>query len=309
MPDIEYEGFLQTDAAINPGNSGGPLINTRGEVIGINTAIATDTGAYSGIGFAIPSSTVSHIVETLKAGKKVVRGYLGVSIDTLDTQELESYGLKDAAGVLVSRVFDGPGKKGGIRPDDIILAINDRPTHSSEDLQRQIASFRPNTEIDVTVWRNEEERHLKITIEAQPSNFKTRISFSDRIRGRNDTDEGAERDDDDSALEDKDAEPATMRRFRDFGFEAETVSPKLKKEFEIDPEIQTGAVVTDVDPTGFAYDAGLRLGFVITRVQGKRIRNVGQLEQALEQRRDASSVRVWVQFPKYARRAVFLRKK
>lgn len=304
VPDIEYEGFLQTDAPINPGNSGGPLINTRGEVIGITTAIATESGGNQGVGFAIPSSIVSEIIDTLKSGEKVVRSYLNIVITTVDPQEAETYGLRNTAGVLVNGVKDGPGMKGGIKLGDIILAINDVPMHSSEELQQYVASIRPDTEIDVTVWRNKKERHLKVTVEEQPSNFSTRVGLWSPNRNRNDDDTG-----EGDRPEEEDVRPANGHHFGDFGFDVETVSPQLAGRYDLDPEIQTGAVVTDVDPVGFAYDAGLRPGFVITRVQDKRIRNVRQLEQALESLRDASSVRVWVQIQEDTGRAIFLRRK
>src|SRR5262249_43263065 len=122
VEDIEYEGFLQTDAPINPGNSGGPLINTRGEVVGINTAIATESGGNQGVGFSIPSNTVKRVAEMLKSGKGVVRGYLGVGIGPLSLDVASTYGLSHPAVLITGVLKGGPADRGGLKINDIVTA-------------------------------------------------------------------------------------------------------------------------------------------------------------------------------------------
>ncbi len=292
--DIEYEGFLQTDAPINPGNSGGPLINTRGEVIGINTAIATESGGHQGVGFAIPSNTVTSVLDALKAGRKVVRGFLGVSIWSVNPELAESYGLDRPTGALVRGLLEGgPAEKSGLRQGDIILGLNARPVESNEDLQLKIAGVRPGAEVDLTVWRERQEKHIKVMIEAQPTGFSTRASADDIERFR----KGPEDADPDDDIE-SDSSPADDETFDRLGLEIETVSPRLARRFQIDESIQTGAIVTKVDPTSSAYDKDLHRGCVITRANGKRITNVAQLKQAFTRSALRKGVRLWVKPPR-----------
>ena len=307
IPDIDYQGFLQTDAPINPGNSGGPLINTRGEVIGINTAIATESGGHQGVGFAIPSNTVTRITEILKGGKKVVRGYLGTFIRTLDPQTAESYGLPTAGGVIVTGIRAGPAKSGGVREQDIITAINGRPTHTSEDLQGIIAFVEPDTEVDLTIWRDGKEKHLKVRVGLQPKDFSTRVGDS-RPRRRRDTDDTNDKNDKNDRDQDR-AEPAGHNPFSKYGFEAESLSPQLRRRLGVDREIRSGVVVTDVEPTSQVYDDGLRAGHVITLAQGARVHNADQLLQAIEQRSDSRTVRIWVKASSEAGFPIMLRLK
>ena len=150
-----FDNFLQTDASINPGNSGGPLINMAGEVIGINTAIVASG---QGIGFAIPSNLASRIVEELKSGKKISRGWLGVTIQDVDENAAKALGLKDAQGALIGSVLpDEPAAKAGLKAGDIIVRVGRDDIRNSTELLRSVADLKPGTDVKITVLRNGKE--------------------------------------------------------------------------------------------------------------------------------------------------------
>jgi serine protease Do len=160
----DYEDFIQTDAAINPGNSGGPLINIRGELVGINTAIFSTSGGYQGIGFAIPSNMVKVIMDSLIKYQKVVRGWLGVSIQTVSEELAKEFKLKSRAGALVSDVMeDSPAEKGGIKRGDIIVEFEGKEIEDSLSLRNTVASTGPGTKAKVIVIRD--GKKVKLTIE------------------------------------------------------------------------------------------------------------------------------------------------
>jgi serine protease Do len=148
----DYEDFIQTDAAINPGNSGGALVNLRGELVGINTAIASKSGGYAGIGFAIPSNMAKPIMEQLVSEGKVVRGYLGVNIATVTPALAKEHKLAASRGALVADVqVDGPAAKAGLAEGDVITALNGSSIRSSDVLRNTIAMMRPGTTVDLEV--------------------------------------------------------------------------------------------------------------------------------------------------------------
>jgi serine protease Do len=150
----EYEDFIQTDAAINPGNSGGALVNLRGELIGINTAIASRSGGYQGIGFAIPTNMAKPIMEQLMKDGKVSRGYLGVGIATMSPSVQSEYGLPTDHGVLVASVEDGsPAEKAGLSAGDIITAINGAEVKTDDALRKTIANIKPGSQVQLDVVR------------------------------------------------------------------------------------------------------------------------------------------------------------
>lgn len=159
------ENFIQTDAAINPGNSGGPLVNLKGEIIGINTAIATESGYNQGYGFAIPINIAKEIMEDLIYQGRVVRGYLGISMQDIDEIKARALGLKKPVGVFVDSVLkDGPGVKGGLDEKDVILKIDNKPVNSANVVQSIIAKKNPGDEIDITVLRKSKKLTLTIVL-------------------------------------------------------------------------------------------------------------------------------------------------
>jgi serine protease Do len=287
--DIDYKNWLQTDAPVNPGNSGGPLINSRGEVIGINVAIATESGGHQGVAFAIPANTVTRIAGLLKTGQRIVRGYLGVQFKAVGDAEASAYGLPGPGGVLIDVIRDdSPAAGSGLRQEDIVLAINDRPVRTGEQLQEYIASTRPDSEVELTVWRARTRHKLTVTVGAQPEGFTTTLRSGFR-RGLPDE----EQDEEDAA---RPEELTVTGRFGGFGFDARTLTAPLIRQYdlELDPARREGVVVTRIDPASEAYDAGLQTGSVIIRADDQPVRNVDDLARILTEEAVARGVRLRV---------------
>lgn len=178
---LEYEDFIQTDAAINPGNSGGPLVNLRGEVIGMNTAIATRTGAYNGIGFAIPVNRIRKLLPLLMRGEEIVRGYLGVIMSEVrqDRALAERLGWHEPWGILVTAVLpDSPAERSGLRALDILLEAEGRRIRSSGHLQDLVAASPPGTTVRFAALRAGTRITLPVRVGRQPEDFHTRMSGS-----------------------------------------------------------------------------------------------------------------------------------
>jgi serine protease Do len=164
-----YDEFIQTDASINPGNSGGPLLNMKGEVIGINTAIISgNTGGNVGIGFAIPINMAANIMKDLREHGKVTRGWLGVMIQNLTPDLAESFSLKTTHGALVSDVLpNGPAFKGGLQRGDVIVKFSDQVVEDVSELPRLVATVPPGETVNVVILRDGKEQTVRITIDAQ----------------------------------------------------------------------------------------------------------------------------------------------
>ncbi|HTB21169.1 MAG TPA: Do family serine endopeptidase [bacterium] len=248
--DGPYDDFLQTDAPINPGNSGGPLVDLSGAVIGINTAISTQSGGSEGVGFAIPSNLARQIYRELVAKGKVVRGWLGVSIQDLDASLAARFGLaKDAQGVLVADVMDqGPAKDAGLESGDVILAIDGKTVEGVSELQREVAAAPVGGEVQLKVWRDARARLIKVKV-------------GDMGRFDNDSDEGQ------AAADDSASTPR-------LGLQVRALA---------DDEVQqndgeAGVVVTQVDAGSPAEDAGIQAGDVIVELGRSHVASPGQLE-------------------------------
>ncbi|MDX1640082.1 MAG: trypsin-like peptidase domain-containing protein [Balneolaceae bacterium] len=163
--DYRIESFIQTDAAINRGNSGGALVNTSGELIGINTAIATQSGSYQGYGFAVPSNLALKIARDIIEFGEAKRGLMGVQIQTVDAQMAERIGLDEIRGVMISGVVGTPAEEAGLKPDDVILAVNGEDVNESNLLQERVAMFRPEDEVTLTIWRSGETFQRVLTLQ------------------------------------------------------------------------------------------------------------------------------------------------
>ena len=160
-----YQDFLQTDAATNPGNSGGPLLNLKGEVIGVNAAIATESGGFEGIGFAIPSNMAMHVAKSLIAHGKVERGWIGVTVQDIEQETANSLGIKSRKGALVVEVIrGGPAEKAGIKKNDIVLFYDGREIEDSEDLRNKVASTNPGSSVKVRILRNGKEEEVTLNV-------------------------------------------------------------------------------------------------------------------------------------------------
>ena len=160
---VDYEDFIQTDAAINPGNSGGPLVNIEGEIIGINTAIASRSGGYQGIGFAIPSNSAKLIMDELMKSGTVRRGLLGVRIQDVTEALAKSYGLQDVTGAVVSVVEPGSSaEKAGVKKDDVIVKFNGQPVGGAAELKNMVGGQRPDSTVKLTIFRNKKTVDLSV---------------------------------------------------------------------------------------------------------------------------------------------------
>ncbi len=325
--DIDYKNWIQTDAPINPGNSGGPLISARGEIVGINVAIATDSGGHQGVGFAIPSNTVRRIANMLKTGEKVVRGYLGVEIDPVDEQTASGYGLSEVAGVLIRRVGeDSPAARGGLKSEDIVLSIDGTPVRTREQLQQIIAETSPGSTVALKVWRKSREQTVRVTVMEQPRNFRTTISLNELNRQRGADSSGATRSgggessesesaDEPGAADDSGdgmnapaggdeapgadesreggASDSSRKRLESaWGFEGATLTPELGRKYRLPSSLEDGVLITSVDPASEAWACRLRRGMVIVRVNDKPVRLLDDLAAALTPEALARGVRL-----------------
>ncbi len=249
MGITDYEDFIQTDAAINPGNSGGPLVNLRGEVVGINTAIATRTGGFMGIGFAIPIDMARSIMENLIDDGEVQRGWLGVVIQELSDELAASFGVEGEAGVLVSDVTEGgPAERAGLEAGDIIARFNGRKLGSVNDLRLAVAASGPGERVEVEVFRNGKRRTFE-------------VELGDLESGLARVGPGSE-----------------MRLDERLGLELEDLTPELAERLGL-RATTSGVIVTDVEPMGPAARAGLGRGDVILSAAGQRVSSVGEFAQ------------------------------
>jgi len=237
----DYEDFIQTDAAINPGNSGGPLVNLDGELVGLNTAIASRSGGFQGIGFAVPANMAISVMNSLIANGKVVRGWLGVSIQEVNDQLAEAFNLSDTRGALVGEVVDGsPADKAGLEDGDIITDLNGRSVENPAQLRSQIAAMAPGTYVNLKALRGGQEKTFRIQLGEYPSDGTLAL----------DTDEMAER----------------------LGFVVENLTRDLAQRYGLKGNLK-GTVVTSIDSRGQAYRAGLREGDVILGVDRQEVEN------------------------------------
>ncbi|MBX2811402.1 MAG: DegQ family serine endoprotease [Myxococcales bacterium] len=259
---VDYEDFIQTDAAINPGNSGGALLNMKGELVGINTAILSRSGGYQGIGFAIPSDMVKSIMHSLINKGKVVRGYLGVSIQDLTSDIAEAMDAKPKEGVLVSEVLDeSPAAKAGIKAGDIIVAIDGREVTSSAKLRYIVASAGAGATVKLNLYREHKKKNLSVVLAE-----KDALGSLSATLGANEGPLG--------------------------GIKVETLKDAVRSRFQISPRIVQGVVVTEVSNDSPAAQAGLRPGDVIDNVNRRAIKNPSDFRKAYNEADDTVLLRV-----------------
>ena len=243
--------MIQTDASINPGNSGGPLLNTRGEVIGINTMIITGgTQQSSGVGFAVPINVAKDILPQLRDKGKVVRGWLGVSIIPVTTDVAKSYRLKDAKGAAVVDVNPGsPAEKAGLKPEDVVINVDGREVNDNGDLSRYVASKAPGTNVKLQVVRNGSDKSINVTLGTFPEEAV--------------------------AEQASEGEPSGQ-----LGMSLRNLTPEVAQQLEL-PRGTRGVVVTEVDG-GAAEQAGLRQGDVIVSVGGEAVSSVEVFKKEID---------------------------
>ena len=244
------ESFIQTDAAINPGNSGGALVNLQGDLMGINTAIASPTGAYSGYGFAVPSNLVRKVIEDLMEYGAVQRGVLGVLIRNVDANLKEAYNLDVNAGALVDSLLENSAASAaGIQPKDVIVRVNGLEVNNSSRLQELIAGFRPGDEVSITVNRNGQEKVFPVVLNNRAGNKELAINENQDV-------------------------------FRSLGAELVDVSDELADKLDINGGVQ----VRKLYPGILRQNTQIRPGFIITKVDGTKVNNLSDFTRIIEQK-------------------------
>jgi serine protease Do len=243
-----YDDFIQTDASINPGNSGGPLINMRGEVVGINTAIYSGNGGNVGIGFAIPANLVKDLLPQLKDKGKIVRGFVGVTIQKVTPDLAESLGLKQATGALVADVTKGgPADRAGIQTGDVILEFDRKEIKDSGDLPIQVARTAPGKTVPVKVLRNNKEQTLSLAVDEMKDS----------------------------------REVVASAREGNLGLSVQGVTPELAGNLGLAKA--EGVVITSVQPGSPSDEAGLQRGDVISEVNRRPVRTLSDYEKAVSE--------------------------
>jgi serine protease Do len=258
LSDGSFESFLQTDAPINRGNSGGALVNTAGELVGINSQILSPTGVNIGIGFAIPVNMARYVTDQLTSTGRVRRGKLGVTIQPITSDLAASLGLTEVRGVIVSGMESGgPADRAGIKQGDVITAIDGKPVEDSNSLRNQIASTQPGTEITLTVRRDGSEQPIRVKLEE----LSVEASQAGSNRGEGSGSNGL------------------------YGVSVSPLNPETARRLGL-PDDTRGMVVTGVEPISPAADAGLQPGDVITQVNRQPVSSVAELRSALAQTKE-----------------------
>lgn len=257
-----YESFIQTDAAINPGNSGGPLVNIRGEIVGVNAAIASASGGFQGIGFAIPSNLARTVLESVVKYGKVMRPWLGVSIRDLDEGLAESFGAKNLKGALVNEVSkDSPAEKAGIKRGDVITHLGGADVLDSGNLKYLVGQSQIDSTVKVTLIRDGKKKELDVKLEVQPKDFESRFGG-----GRTESGEESEEPEDvdyDNVLK---------------GITVQELTEALSDRLDIPSSVE-GVLVADVDAESVAARKGLRRGDVIEEVKRQPVKTVADFNR------------------------------
>jgi len=254
-----YDDFIQTDASINPGNSGGPLLNMKGEVVGINTAIVAGG---QGIGFAIPVNLAKNIIAQLKSTGEVTRGWLGVGIQDISEEVAEYYGIKEKKGVLVTEVFPGdPADLAGVKPKDIILSVNGKAVDSARKLTSMIADIRVGDTIQVKVNRNAKTRTIDVKIAKRE---ETKLS----------------------------SKGTRKKEQAQLGIQVSEITPETSRRFNL--KDTKGVIVVGVDPKSKAAEAGLQVHDIIREINHKNITSVSDLNKTIEDIPEGETINLFI---------------
>jgi serine protease Do len=272
-----YDEFLQTDAAINKGNSGGPLFNMSGEVIGVNTAIISPTGGSIGIGFAIPSDTVTSIVSQLKQFGQARRGWLGVQIQTINDDIAERLDVEANVGALVSAVTaDSPASKGGLQQGDIIMKFDGKAVTAMRGLPRLVAQTAVGKTIDIEVKRKGEMKTLQVAIGQLDEEDLAKTEDKPAVAAPKDAPAGEARKPDSKRNDDGSLATSSV-----LGLKIAPVTEDVREQFGLRPEAK-GLVVTEADAKSVAVEKGVRVGDVIVEAQEMQVRTASDLAERIE---------------------------
>ncbi len=257
--DGGYEDFLQTDAPINHGNSGGALVNTKGELVGINSQILSSNDGNIGIGFAIPANMAKNVMEQLRTNGKVTRAQLGVTVQGVTPEMAESLGLKQATGAIVSNVTEGSAaEKAGMKRGDVIKSFNGVPVHDTNTLRNRVAEAGPGSSAEVVIVRDGSDKHLTVKLDEAMASKSARV-----------------RDDDSASSDDKTS----------LGIAVAPLTPELAEKARASKNAH-GLLVEDVNPDGRAAEAGIQSGDVIQEVNREAVKSVEDLRAALKKSSD-----------------------
>ena len=243
--------FIQTDAAINPGNSGGPLVDGRGEVIGINTFLISPSGSFSGMGFAIPTQIVKPTVDTLIRDGKVEHGRIGIGISDVTPENAKFFGDSTAMGGVITQVEpDSPGAKAGLQVGDVVTEVDGQKVNDSGELQVYIGQKQPGTKVDLSVLRDGKTMHMPVTLEAM---------------GSHDNENGS---------------PSQSKGKARWGLGLGNLTPEMRDQMQV-PSNMHGAVIQQVQPGSSADNAGLQQGDIILEVNRHKVQSASDVQQAL----------------------------
>ncbi len=260
LSDGSFESFLQTDAPINQGNSGGALVNTTGELIGINSQILSPTGSNIGIGFAIPSNMARSVMDQLIKTGKVRRGQLGVTMQPVTAEIAASLGLKEVRGVIINAVTPGsPAERAGLKQGDVITAFNGAPIVDSNSLRNSVAGSAPGTEVSLTILRDGKEQQVRATLGELIPQSAIATSRGSETPGAGESNK--------------------------FGLTVMPLTPELASRLGINVQTR-GVVVNQIDPAGPAANIGLQQGDVIAQVNRQAVASAAELQTALERTGD-----------------------
>jgi serine protease Do len=263
VTDGRTNEMLQTDAAINPGNSGGPLLNIRGEVIGMNTAIISNGQSEGniGIGFAVPINTIRDLLPQLREGK-VIRGRIGINVYPVPREGFEEFGLKSRTGAIVQSVLpNSAAQKAGLEPGDVVVEFNGRIVPSRDELVKMVVATKPGTTVPVKILRNKQERTLNITVEQLDLDAEQQ-SLQPRKNNNSGNDD-------------------TETQGSGFGVTLSNLTPQIARRLQL-PSGKSGALISDVDPDGPAAQAGIKPGDVILSVNRKPVSNATDAARELQ---------------------------
>jgi len=264
------ENFIQTDAAVNPGNSGGPLVNINGEVIGINSAIATTNARYQGYSFAIPLNLAKQVATDIIKYGKFRRGFLGIGIRPVDAVTAKAAGLDKAKGVWVETVTkDAAGDKAGVEYGDIILTVDGKEVNSPQELQTTIASKHPGLSVTLKIWRDKKIVEKKAELGSRDEEGET---VAEKVKDKEGSDSNAE------------AEKTVT--VKELGVTVKSIDAKMKKRYDV----EKGVLVSNIEDLSVAQDRGLKKGDVVTEVGDQKVSTPDQFESSIKKLKPGDAV-------------------